>query len=132
MNQSNQSASLARGWIEAWIRNDMQWLHSHLAGDFVHTSPFGCLEGRDFYLETVAPMAQKSVQKLVIKQVVAQDNQAAIWFENHTPEGTIPSCDWLTIEGDKILSIQSFYDSSKVRQVLSQDEQQNLSGSTYE
>jgi hypothetical protein len=75
----------------------------------------------------VVPLAQKSVQKLVIKRVLAEQDPAVIWFENHTPEGVIESCDWLFITGDQISTIQSFYDSSPVRQVLNDEEQDELS-----
>jgi len=117
---------LATGWIEAWNNYDMQWLRQNLAPDFVHTSPFGTLEGREFYLATVAPMAKKSVQQLNIIQVIDAKNQAAIWFENVTEQGAVPSCDWLQIEDKQIKSIQSFYDSVKIKQILSDDEQDKL------
>ena len=126
MAKTKLSAQLAAGWIEAWIRMDIEWLREHLTTDFVHTSPFGLLVGREHYLETVEPMARKSVQRLAIKDVIASDNQAAIWFENLTPNGAIPSCDWVRIEDGKIKEIQSFYDSAKVREVLSADEQSCL------
>lgn len=126
MTTSERSAELARGWIEAWIRMDMEWLRERLAPDFVHTSPFGRLEGRDPYLETVEPMARKSVQELVIRDVIASGNQAAIWFENRTPKGVVDSCDWVRIENDRIQEIRSFYDSAAVREVLSPSEQESL------
>lgn len=56
-------------------------------------------------------------------------NQAAVWFENRTPNGVIPSCDWVRIEDGLIKEIQSFYDSAKVREALSTDEQESLGGS---
>ncbi len=126
MTTSERSAELARGWIEAWIRMDMEWLRERLAPDFVHTSPFGRLEGRDPYLQTVEPMARKSVQELVIRDVIASGNQAAIWFENRTPKGVVDSCDWVRIENDRIQEIRSFYDSAAVREVLSPSEQESL------
>lgn len=129
MTTKEQSAELATGWIEAWIRMDIDWLRERLAPDFVHTSPFGRLEGRDHYLETVEPMARKSVQELEIKDVVAAENRAAVWFENRTAKGVIPSCDWVRVEDGKIKEIQSFYDSVNVRGVLSSDEQENLGDS---
>ena len=119
-------ADLAAGWIEAWIRMDMEWLKERLAPDFVHTSPFGRLEGRDFYLATVEPMARKSVQELEIKHVIASENRAAVWFDNRTAKGVIPSCDWILVEDGLIKEVQSFYDSAMVREVLSLDEQENL------
>ena len=41
----DNAAQLAQGWIEAWINQDFDWLHTRLAEDFIHTSPFGRLEG---------------------------------------------------------------------------------------
>ena len=125
---ADRAARLASGWIEAWVRMDIDWLRRHLAPHFVHTSPFGRLEGRDFYLATVEPLARKGVQALEIKQVIASEDQAAVWFENKTPKGVIPSCDWVHVEGDAITAIQSFYDSAAVRAVLSDDEQSRLCG----
>lgn len=130
MTMKEQSAELAAGWIKAWSRMDIEWLRELLATDFVHTSPFGRLEGRDHYLETVEPMSRKSVNELKIKDVIGDENQAAVWFENRTPVGVIPSCDWVRVENGKIKAIQSFYDSVKVREVLSPDEQKNL-GDSY-
>ena len=129
MTTSERSGELARGWIEAWIRLDMDWLREWLAPDFVHLSPFGRLEGRDSYLETVEPMARKSVMELEVMDVVASGNQAVVWFENRTPNGAIPTCDWVRVENDRIREIRSFYDSVKVREVLSADEQDSLEGS---
>ena len=129
MTTRERSAELARGWIEAWQRMDLDWLREHLAPDFVHTSPFGRLAGRDAYLATVEPMARKSVQSLEVRDVLADGNQAAVWFENRTPEGVIPSCDWVRIEDERIQEIRSFYDSAGVRRVLSPDDQESLGGS---
>jgi len=41
----------------------------------------------------------------------------------------IPSCDWVRVEGDRIQEIRFFYDSARVREVFSPDEQKNLGGS---
>lgn len=131
MTTTERTAELAAGWIEAWIRMDLDWLRNRLAPDFVHTSPFGRLEGREDYLATVEPMARKSVMELRIRDVIASGDQAAVWFENRTPHGVIDSCDWVRVEGDRIREIRSFYDSTLVRQVLSPDEQDRLDGSGY-
>ena len=121
-----RSADLAVGWIEAWKRMDLEWLKARLAPDFVHTSPFGRLEGRETYLEAVVPMAQKSVMELTIKDVIASGDQAAVRFENRTPGGVVESCDWVRIEDDQIQEIRSFYDSVAIREVLSPEDQEGL------
>jgi len=129
MMHGERAAELAALWIEAWTKMDMAWLRRHLATDFVHISPFGRFEDRDSYLAAVEPMARKSVVQLVIKDVIASGNQAAVRFENRTPKGVVESCDWVRVENDRIKEIRSFYDSTLVRQVLSAAEQQSLGGS---
>lgn len=126
MTNRERSAALARGWIEAWKRMDLRWLRRHLADEFVHVSPFGRLEGREPYLATVEPLARKSVMELVIRDVVAEGDRAAIWFENRTPDGVVPTCDWVRIDGDRIVEIRSFYDPGAVRGTLSLEEQERL------
>jgi len=128
MGAKMQSTELASGWIEAWIRMDLDWLRQHLAPDFVHTSPFGRLEGRDRYLETVEPLARKSVVELKVLDVIGSGDRAAVRFENRTPEGVVESCDWVRVENGLIQEIRSFYDSGKIRDVLSSDEQDSLGG----
>jgi uncharacterized glyoxalase superfamily protein PhnB len=126
------SAELARGWIEAWKRMDMDWLRLRLAPDFIHVSPFGRFEERDAYLEAIEPMARKSVTQLSIRGVVATGDQAAIRFDNTTPQGTVESCDWLRVEDGVIQEIRSFYDSATIRRVLSPAEQATLDSSPSE
>mgnify|MGYP002622667661 FL=1 len=130
MSGTTTASQLARGWIEAWIRMDMGWLRERLAADFVHPSPFGRLEGRDEYLAVIEPMARKSVRELVIRDVVAEGDRAAIWFGNRTPAGMVESCDWVRVDGDRLVEIRSFYDTAAVREVLSPDEQERLDAST--
>lgn len=126
MRNAEKTAELATGWIDAWIRMDIEWLRRHLAPGFVHTSPFGRLEGREHYLGTVEPMARKSVTRLQVKDVIASGDRAAVWFENTTPEGVIPTCDWIRVDDGLIAAIQSFYDAAAVREVLSPTEQESL------
>lgn len=129
MTTSERSADLAVGWIEAWIRMDLEWLRQRLAPDFVHISPFGRFEDRESYLAAVEPMARKSVVELVVRDVIASGNQAAVRFENRTAKGVVESCDWVVVENDVIQEIRSFYDSVLIREVLSPDEQSSLDGS---
>ena len=79
----------------------------------MHTSPFGRLEGRGHDLETVEPLARKSVWKREIRAVIADGDRAAIWFENETDVGSVPSCDWVRVDDGVILEIRSFYDTAR-------------------
>ena len=125
---TERSAELAVGWIEAWKRFDMEWLRTNLAPDFVHVSPFGRFDDRESYLAAVEPMARKSVAELSIRQILASGDLAAIWFENRTAKGVVDSCDWVLVEGGVIKEIRSFYDSAKIREILSPEDQESLDG----
>ena len=126
---SERSAELAVGWIEAWKRFDMDWLRRTLVPGFVHVSPFGRFDDRESYLAAVEPLARKSVSELTILETVATGDVAAIRFENRTARGVVETCDWVWVEGDSIREIRSYYDTAKVREVLSADEQESLEGS---
>ena len=127
-DSSEASAELAVGWIEAWQRFDMEWLREKLAEDFTHISPFGRFDDRESYLAAVEPMARKSVLELAILETVATGNQAVIRFENPTAKGAVESCDWVRVESGQIQEIRSFYDSAKIRELLSYEEQESLDG----
>ncbi|MDX1440012.1 MAG: nuclear transport factor 2 family protein [Rubricoccaceae bacterium] len=113
MSNSTSAEHLAHLWIEGWINGDPDSIP--LAEDFVHTSPFGRLEGREHYLETVKPMAAENVARLTIIKTLSEGNEAVIRFDMETPEEVIPCCDWVRVEGEKIAEIHSFYDATTLR-----------------
>ena len=45
-----------------------------------------------------------------------------------TPHGAVESCDWVRVEDGIIKEIRSFYDTSRVREALSESEQARLGG----
>lgn len=104
-----QAERLARVWIETWDRGDPMKLP--LADDFVHTSPFGRIEGRENYLDVVRPMAEANVASLDIQDVIAAGDRACIAFTMTTPNGPVACCDWVTVADGKIASVTSYYDS---------------------
>ena len=105
----DQARELARVWIETWDRGDPDSLP--LADGFVHISPFGRMEGKKSYLDTVRPMATENVASLQIEQVIAEGNRACIAFSMETPNGPVACCDWVTVTGGEITSVHSYYDS---------------------
>ena len=92
---SDSPGELARTWLRAWDTQDLSLLR--LAPDFVHTSPFGRIEGAEEYLRIVEPMSRKSVQKIVVKDVLEGDGRAAITYEVETPKGNVEACDWVFV-----------------------------------
>ena len=100
---------LAREWIETWEHGDPLTLP--LAQNFVHESPFGRIEGRAKYLEIVRPLAEENVTRLEVQDVLAEGNRACVAFTMDTDNGPVACCDWVTVEGDQIMSVRSYYDT---------------------
>ena len=113
---SESPASMARTWLLAWDTGDLTLLE--LAPHFVHTSPFGRIEGADEYLRVVEPMSRKSVVSIEVKDVIEDGDRAAITYELETPKGTVAACDWVFVEGDRIREVYSYYDSVTNREAL--------------
>ena len=108
--------SLAQTWLRAWDTGNLGLLR--LSPDFVHTSPFGRIEGAEEYLRVVEPMSAKTVVGITIKDVVSGKGRAAIAYELETPKGTVEACDWVFVEDGVIREVRSYYDSVVNRSVL--------------
>lgn len=113
MSDENSAETLARMWIDRWNEGAPDLIP--LAENFKHTSPFGCVEGRQKYLDWVKPLAAKNVTELKILRTLSSSNAAAIHFEMHTPKGLVHVCDWVVVKEGKITEIHSFYDATYVR-----------------
>lgn len=113
---TDSPASIARTWLRAWDTHDLSLLR--LAVDFVHTSPFGRIEGAEEYLRIVEPMSRKSVQKITVRDVIEGEDRAAITYELKTPAGTVEACDWVYVKDGRIREVHSYYDSITNRKAL--------------
>jgi len=114
MTKQDNAAQLARAWIEGWNAGKPEQIP--LAPDFVHTSPFGTVAGREKYLEWVRPLAAKNVTSLKVERTLTEGDQCAIWFVMGTPNGDVAVCDWVQTRAGQISAITSFYDASNLPQ----------------
>lgn len=113
---SDSSGDIARTWLRAWDTGDLTLLR--LTPDFVHTSPFGRIEGAEEYLRIVEPMSRKSVLRITIRDVIEAEGRAAITYDLETPAGTVEACDWVFVEDGRIREVNSYYDSVTNRAAL--------------
>ncbi len=107
---------IARTWLRAWDTHDLSLLR--LTPDFVHTSPFGRIEGAEEYLRIVEPMSRKSVRRIEVRDVIAGEGRAAITYYLETPKGMVEACDWVYVENGRIREVNSYYDSVTNRAAL--------------
>ncbi len=64
MSEENEAERLARAWIDGWNAGKPDQIP--LAAEFVHSSPFGTVAGRDKYLEWVKPRPENSWNSAII------------------------------------------------------------------
>ncbi len=109
----NEAERLAHAWIDGWNAGNPDEIP--LAPDFMHSSPFGVVKGREKYLAWVKPLADKNVTTLTILKTLGGDGESAIWFEMGIPNGLVQCCDWVQTDNSEIVAITSFYDAAGLR-----------------
>lgn len=113
MNERAEDAKLlAETWLTCWKEGRPDDIP--LAEDFVHVSPFGRIEGRRNYLDTVKPLAAKTVVRIEVKRTIAAPGEAAILYDTVAPDHTRGAVDWVFVKDGEITEIHSFYDASKI------------------
>jgi ketosteroid isomerase-like protein len=98
------SRELVDSWFDAFRERDLSKLH--LAQDFVHTSPFGEIQGRDAYLDLVRDNLEAffSPTLEIIDVLESGDRFAVRYLVNGNP-----ACDCIYVEDGQISRIYSYY-----------------------
>lgn len=98
------STELVDSWFDAFRERDLSKLV--LAEDFVHTSPFGEIKGREAYLDLVRgnPEAFFSPTIEIIDVLDGGDKYAVRYLVNGNP-----ACDCIYVEEAQISKIYSYY-----------------------
>jgi len=98
------SRNLVDAWFEAFREKDISKLE--LAEDFVHTSPFGEIKGRQVYLDLVRENSEAFFSPTIkILDVFENGDKFAVRYlvnEN-------PACDCIYIQDGQISKIFSYY-----------------------
>ena len=98
------SRKLVDAWFDAFRSKDISKLE--LAEDFVHTSPFGEIKGRQVYLDMVMKNADAFFSRpiKVVNIFDCGDKLAARYLVGETP-----ACDCFYIQDDQISRTFSYY-----------------------
>jgi hypothetical protein len=88
----------------------------------VFESPLAKAVGAEAFVEEIQRdiFALKEIQ---VKKIMAEGNQVCAMYELKSRDpriGGLVMTDWFTFEGDKILTVQSNYDSNPVSESLTQ------------
>ena len=102
------SRKLVDSWFDAFRKRDITLLQ--LAEDFVHTSPFGEIKGRQVYLDLVRENEEAFFSPtLEILDVIGDGEKFAVrYLVNKNP-----ACDCIYVQDGQISKIYSYYHVGK-------------------
>lgn len=98
------SRKLVDSWFDAFREKDISKLE--LAEDFVHTSPFGEIKGREVYLAMVRENSEAFFSPTIkLLDVIESDDKFAVrYLVNDNP-----ACDCIYVHEGQISKIYSYY-----------------------
>ena len=95
---------IAESWLGAFQARDISLLQ--LADDFVHTSPFGEIRGRDAYLDLVRANEEAFFSNIItIIDFIDGGDRFAVRYV----VGSMPACDWIYVRDGQIAKVYSYY-----------------------
>jgi hypothetical protein len=108
----SNSGQILRSFYEAAIKRDMATARSYLSDDLVFEGLFETYPNADKYIETFTGLLQITV-RLTIKTIIAEGDQAAIFFELETKapvEAVTLVAEWHQFKNGKISHVESAFD----------------------
>jgi hypothetical protein len=106
------SGELLRRFYAAVVRRDFVTARSYLKDDLVFVGLFETYPNADAYLTALQGLMQ-IVVRLDIRAVIAEGNDAAVFFELETKapaEATTLVAEWHQVDGGKIRHVESAFD----------------------
>ncbi len=98
------SREVAELWLAAFQQKDISLLK--LAEEFVHTSPFGEIHGRDEYLELVKANEEAFFSnEIEVVDFVGNQGRYVVRYI----VGDMPACDWIYVDENRIVAVYSYY-----------------------
>jgi limonene-1,2-epoxide hydrolase len=120
MTRHPTPAHVARAFIEAWGRRDMEAVARWVADDMDFESPMTKLTGAEPFLAAAGEFAQ-AVTAVEIVAVMGDERSALVMYDMRTvPFGTLRAADHLVVEDGKITSDKLVFDTHPVRQARAQ------------
>ena len=104
---------ILRQFYDAVRRRDIVSARQYLANDLVFIGLFETYRSADEYIAALTGLLQVTV-RLNVKKIIAQGNDAAIFFELQTKapaEGTVLVAEWHQFKNGKISHVESAFDA---------------------
>jgi quinol monooxygenase YgiN len=111
--QRNDSGTILKNFYDAAIRRDFETLRSFIHDELVFVGIFETYRSAEQYLDAFKGLLSIT-ERLEVKKIMAQGNDAAIFFELQTrapAEATVLVAEWHHFEGGKIARVESAFDA---------------------
>ena len=106
-----EPAHIARAYVQALGDKELGTIEALLAPDVEYTGPAMTLSSAAEVLTALRRIGAILV-RTAIRRVFAQGDEACVIYDfvTDTPIGTVPTVEWLRIEGGRIRSVNLYYD----------------------
>jgi quinol monooxygenase YgiN/ketosteroid isomerase-like protein len=107
-----ESGEILRKFYDAVAKRDLTSARAHLADDLEFVGLFETYRNAEQYLKALTGLLQVTV-RLDVKEIIAQGNHAAIFFELETKapaEGKVLVAEWHQFKDGKIAHVRSAFD----------------------
>lgn len=100
--------SLVKKWFEIWDKGD--FLELPITNDFRHTSPYGTMEGKEFYMELIAANREKFLgHHFKIHDAIYEEKRACVRYTAIKDGFTLDVSEWHYIKDGLIAEIVAYY-----------------------
>lgn len=107
--------AVARTYIEAWGRRDMDAVAALLTADATFEGPMARAEGAAAFLQAGGEFAQFVTDVEVVALVGDEDQAAVLYDMATTPFGTLRAAEHLQVAGGRIVGSRLVFDTFPVR-----------------
>jgi ketosteroid isomerase-like protein len=107
-----ESGEILKKFYDAVVKGDLTAARAYLADDLEFVGLLETYRNAEQYLKALAGLLQVTV-RLEVKEIIAQGNHAAIFFELETKapaEGKVLVAEWHQFKDGKIVHVRSAFD----------------------
>jgi limonene-1,2-epoxide hydrolase len=95
---------------EAWAQKDFETARGFLRDDLDFRGPIDTFDNADDYLAALQRLAP-IVTGVDLKKIVSEGNDVVVLFDLLTAMGPAPVAEWYQVRGDRIGSVQVYFDA---------------------
>jgi len=107
-----ETGDILKRFYDAVAKRDLSTARSYLSDDLLFIGLFETYRSADEYMVALSGLLSVTV-RLDVKKIIAQGNDAAIFFELQTrapAEGTVLVAEWHQFKNGKIARVESAFD----------------------